>query len=297
MRTSIVWTGKPPLVQKSAWEIPRRLQEDLWLGSSLTGPSSVREIMNNMPLEELLRLSHEIGREDRRLAILGEGNTSARISEDEFLVKASGSCLENLRSDQVTRCLSSKVLTLMEDSERLFSNEEVDEILQTSRCDPGAKKPSIETMFHAWLLSLDGVDFVGHCHSEAANKILCSKRARDFAENRMFPDEIVCCGRASVFVENCDPGLPLARGIQRETREYIQEHGEAPRLILLENHGIIGLGKTADAVLACTFMADKAANIFEGAASLGGPVFLPRDQIERIAGRPDEVYRQKQLNL
>ncbi|MDG2488826.1 MAG: class II aldolase/adducin family protein [Roseibacillus sp.] len=297
MRTSIVWTGKPPLVQKSAWEIPRRLQEDLWLGSSLTGPSSVREIMNNMPLEELLRLSHEIGREDRRLAILGEGNTSARISEDEFLVKASGSCLENLRSDQVTRCLSSKVLTLMEDSERLFSNEEVDEILQASRCDPGAKKPSIETMFHAWLLSLDGVDFVGHCHSEAANKILCSKRARDFAENRMFPDEIVCCGRASVFVENCDPGLPLARGIQRETREYIQEHGEAPRLILLENHGIIGLGKTADAVLACTFMADKAANIFEGAASLGGPVFLPRDQIERIAGRPDEVYRQKQLNL
>ena len=253
--------------------------------------------MNNMPLEELLRLSHEIGREDRRLAILGEGNTSARISEDEFLVKASGSCLENLRSDQVTRCLSRKVLTLMEDSERLFSNEEVDEILQASRCDPGAKKPSIETMFHAWLLSLDGVDFVGHCHSEAANKILCSKRARDFAENRMFPDEIVCCGRASVFVENCDPGLPLARGIQRETREYIQEHGEAPRLILLENHGIIGLGKTADAVLACTFMADKAANIFEGAASLGGPVFLPRDQIERIAGRSDEVYRQKQLNL
>ena len=297
MRTSIVWTGKPPLVQKSAWEIPRRLQEDLWLGSSLIGPSSVREIMNNMPLEELLRLSHEIGREDRRLAILGEGNTSARISEDEFLVKASGSCLENLRSDQVTRCLSRKVLTLMEDSERLFSNEEVDEILQASRCDPGAKKPSIETMFHAWLLSLDGVDFVGHCHSEAANKILCSKRARDFAENRMFPDEIVCCGRASVFVENCDPGLPLARGIQRETREYIQEHGEAPRLILLENHGIIGLGKTADAGLACTFMADKAANIFEGAAFLGGPVFLPRDQIERIAGRPDEVYRQKQLNL
>ena len=272
-------------------------QEGLWLGSASIAPSSSKETMKNTPLKELLRLSHEIGREDRRLAILGEGNTSARISDDEFLVKASGSCLANLRSDQITRCLSSKVLTLMEDSARIFSNEEVDEILQASICDPDAKKPSIETMFHAWLLSLDGVDFVGHCHSEAANKILCSKRARDFAENRMFPDEIVCCGRASVFVENCDPGLPLALEIQRETREYIQKHGEAPRLILLENHGIIGLGKTADAVLACTFMTDKAANIFEGAASLGGPVFLPRDQIERIAGRPDEVYRQKQLNL
>ena len=83
--------------------------------------------MKNTPLEELLRLSHEIGREDRRLAILGEGNTSTLISDDEFLVKASGSCLENLQSDQVTRCLSSKVLTLMEENERLFSNEEVDD--------------------------------------------------------------------------------------------------------------------------------------------------------------------------
>jgi ribulose-5-phosphate 4-epimerase/fuculose-1-phosphate aldolase len=152
-------------------------------------------------------------------------------------------------------------------------------------------------MFHAWLLTLEGVEFVGHCHSEAANKILCSERARDFAENRIFPDEIVCCGRASVFVENCDPGLPLALGIREQTTAYIKQHGEAPRLILLENHGIIALGKTADAVLACTYMADKAASIFAGAAAMGGPVFLPREQIERIAGRPDEVYRQKQLNL
>ena len=62
---------------------------------------------------------------------------------------------------------------------------------------------------------------------------------------------------------------------------------EKPRLILLENHGIIALGKSADAVLACTYMADKAATIFAGAAAIGGPVFLPQEQIERIAGRPD----------
>jgi ribulose-5-phosphate 4-epimerase/fuculose-1-phosphate aldolase len=98
-------------------------------------------------------------------------------------------------------------------------------------------------------------------------------------------------------VENCDPGLPLAIGIREQTTNFIKEHGEAPRLILLENHGIIALGKTADAVLACTCMADKAATIFAGAAAMGGPVFLPREQIERIAGRPDEVYRQKQLNM
>jgi rhamnose utilization protein RhaD (predicted bifunctional aldolase and dehydrogenase) len=251
--------------------------------------------MSRDPTTELLRLSHEIGREDRKLTILGEGNTSAQVSEHEFLVKASGSCLANLREDQVTRCRFDTVLTLLED--RPFTNEEIDAILLASRVDPKSKKPSIETMFHAWLLTLEGVEFVGHCHSEAANRILCSPRAGEFAAHRIFPDEIVCCGRASVFVENCDPGLPLALAIRAQTAAHLGRHGEAPRLILLENHGIIALGKTADAVLACTFMADKAATIFAGAAALGGPVFLPRDQIERIAGRPDEVYRQKQLNL
>lgn len=246
-------------------------------------------------LEELLRLSHEIGREDRKLAILGEGNTSARLSESEFLVKASGSCLGNLREDQVTRCRVETVLELVGGGS--FTNEEVDEVLLASRVDSDSKKPSIETAFHAWLLTLEGVGFVGHCHSVAANRILCSSRARDFAENRIFPDEIVCCGRASVFVENCDPGLPLALSIRDRTVTYMETHGEVPRLILLENHGIIALGKTVDAVLACTFMADKAATIFAGAAALGGPIFLTREQIDRIAGRPDEIYRQKQLNL
>ena len=272
--------------------------DELSLGSCL-GAACSGSVMSagKDPLKELLRLSHEIGREDRRLTILGEGNTSVRVDDNELLVKASGSCLANLRADQVTRCRFDTVLSLLEERDSPFSNEEVDEALHASRVDPGSKKPSIETMFHAWLLTLDGVEVVGHCHSEAANEILCSPRAREFAENRMFPDEIVCCGQASVFVENCDPGLPLGVGIREQTRSFIASRGEAPRLILLENHGIIALGKTADAVLACTLMADKAARIFSGAAALGGPVFLPREQIDRIADRPDEVYRQKALNL
>ena len=32
----------------------------------------------NDPLPRLLQLAHDLGREDRRLAILGEGNVSAR---------------------------------------------------------------------------------------------------------------------------------------------------------------------------------------------------------------------------
>src|SRR4051812_47103707 len=56
------------------------------------------------PLSTLLDLSHELGREERALAILGEGNTSTRVSESTFLVKASGSNLATLAKEGLTEC-------------------------------------------------------------------------------------------------------------------------------------------------------------------------------------------------
>ena len=44
----------------------------------------------------LIDLSRDLGGEHRGLAILGEGNASARISDDTFIVKASGSSLGTL---------------------------------------------------------------------------------------------------------------------------------------------------------------------------------------------------------
>jgi len=126
---------------------------------------------------------------------------------------------------------------------------------------------------------------------------LCSPRARDFAERRLFPDEIVCCGPASVFVPYVDPGLPLAREVRERTNAFIQQYGSMPRLIALQNHGIIALGSSPQAVLGCILMANKAAAIFLGAGSLGGPTFMTPTHVERICARPDEAYRQKELKL
>ncbi len=243
----------------------------------------------------LIELSHEIGREDLHVAILGEGNTSAKLSAAQFAVKASGGCLRTLTESDVTLCDTAKVLAILE--QKSLSDAAMAEALLGARVDAGAKKPSVESMFHAWLLTLEGISFVGHCHSRAGNQILCSPRARDFAERRLFPDEVVCCGPASVFVPYFDPGLPLAREIRDRTSAFIEQVGFVPRLILLQNHGLIALGSSPNAVLACLLMADKAAAIFVGAAAMGGPNFLTPSHVERIAGRPDEAYRQRQLKM
>lgn len=248
------------------------------------------------PLERMLWLSQELGREERKLAILGEGNTSARTAADRFVVKASGSNLATLSPAGVTECRFADLLPLLDRKE--MADAAIDEVLLASRSDATAKKPSVEAIFHAYLLTLPGVNFVGHTHPVTVNQLLCSKHARTFARRRLFPDEVVCCGVESVFVPYLDPGLKLAQGIRAAVRAYIKRLARPPRVILLENHGFIALGSTPESVLAATLMGAKAAEIFVGAAAIGGqPRFLTAAQVTRIAGRPDEHYRQRALGL
>lgn len=245
----------------------------------------------NENIEALVQLAHELGREDRQLVILGEGNVSAKLENGLLAVKASGVRLATLMPDQITVCRSEGVLALLD--RRTTADAAIEAALLDARVDANSPKPSIETMFHAWLLTVEGIKFVGHCHPLGASQVLCSPRARDFAEQRMFPDEIVFCGPASVYVPYADPGLPLAWQIRERTRDFMNVHGYVPRLVLLQNHGVVALGATSESVLATLLMVEKAARVFAGAAAMGGPVFLLPQHVERIAGRFDEAYRQR----
>ena len=246
-------------------------------------------------VEALLELCRGLGLAQRNLTILGEGNVSAAVSKAEFLVKASGSSLASMSAGDLTLCRTEPVIALLD--RKGISDVEVQTELMEARVKAGDKKPSVEAAFHAWLLTLENVRFVGHCHPTAVNQVLCSPRARDFAERRLFPDEVVCCGPASVFVPYTDPGIPLAREIRERTTLFMKQHQHVPRLILLQNHGLIAVGASTESVLASLLMAAKAAEIFVGAASLGGPNFMAQKDVDRIASRPDEHYRQKQLKL
>jgi rhamnose utilization protein RhaD (predicted bifunctional aldolase and dehydrogenase) len=243
----------------------------------------------------LLELSHELGAEHRQLAILGEGNTSVRLGDETFLVKASGSSLGTLAEGDVVECRFAPLLAMLDRDD--LDDAQIEDELFGCRVDPAAKKPSVEALFHAHLLTLPGIAFVGHVHSIAVNQILCSGHGRTFATRRLFPDEIVCCGAASVFVPYTDPGLKLAQTIRDGCAQFLADHGAPPRVILLENHGIITLGASPNAVKAAMYMADKAARIFVGALAAGGPQFLTPEQVDRIANRIDEHYRQRALKL
>ncbi len=231
-------------------------------------------------LTQLLWLAHEIGREDRGLALPGEGSVSARLSDTEFGVRASGTALNELTKADVCHCQFKEIVGFI-DSQGSDTADLQAALGKTVA--PEAPRPTTEALFHAWLLQLEGVHFVGHCHPEACLQILCSPVADRFADHRMFPDEILTCGPQATLVPYLEPGAQLARELRAKVNIYIRRSfGRPPRLILLQNHGIIALGDTAKSVLTTLLMAEKAARIFVGASRLGGPIFMTQAMVTRI---------------
>jgi L-ribulose-5-phosphate 4-epimerase len=245
-------------------------------------------------LEQLTALSHYLGDPDRDLAILGEGNTSARVDEDLFFVKASGRQLGTITPDGFCAVHFARVLPAFDGPD--LTDEEVKRALLECKAESDSTvMPSVETFFHAFLLTLPNVNFVGHTHPTAVNAILCSKNVKEAISGRLFPDEIVCCGVAPCYVEYIDPGIPLAKHLKRRVEEFFQAYDEWPKTILMQNHGLIALGKTVKDVQTVTAMYVKTARILLGAYTLGGPNFMTPEQVSRIHTRPDEHYRQRQI--
>jgi rhamnose utilization protein RhaD (predicted bifunctional aldolase and dehydrogenase) len=251
---------------------------------------------SNSILEQLVKLSNGLGQPQHEYVILGEGNTSARVDDRSFWVKASGTEMRTITAAGFVQVSFERALALLEGPP--LGDERVKEALTAAKAVPGAPgHPSVETLLHAQLLCLEDVNFVGHTHPIAINALTCSKAFPGIFRGRIFPDEIVLCGVAPLLVPYKDPGIPLARHVQSLIRHYLNEYGETPRVIIMQNHGLIVLGRTAKQVEDVTAMAVKTARVLWGTYSAGGPHYLSAKHVDRIHTRLDEVYRRQQLGL
>jgi len=241
-------------------------------------------------LSQLVTLSNNLGSPEKDYVILGEGNTSARADMSTFWIKASGASLRKLELTGFVQVYFQKIMDLMESTQ--LNDLEVRQGLESARVDQETKAvPSVETFLHAILLKLHDINFVGHTHPTAVNTILCSKNAVEAFSGSLFPDQIVYCGPAPIFIPYIDPGLPLAHAVLKATISYCETWGQAPKIVLMQNHGLLALGKTADEVENITAMTVKTARVIAGTYMLGGPNFLSSENVERIHTRPDEHYR------
>ncbi len=244
--------------------------------------------------EKLLKLSHELGLEPRQMIILSEGNVSALTNDGNFLVKASGTYLGSLSKEDLSLVNMETILKLLE--RNAMTDEEIALELTNSLLDKNHKRPSVESFLHALCLSEGEAKYVAHTHSVSVNQILCSQHGAKPFMGHLFPDAIVVCGNKPAVVPYIDPGFQLAKIIQTELKRYKKEHGKAPKLLLMENHGPIALAQTASEALNIMLMADKWAKVLWGNIAIGGAKFLSKKEVKRIDSRLDEHYRRRLLD-
>jgi rhamnose utilization protein RhaD (predicted bifunctional aldolase and dehydrogenase) len=247
-------------------------------------------------LTQLVTLANHLGDPSSDYVILGEGNTSARANAETFWVKVSGYEMRTISANGFVQVSFERILALLDRTN--LSDQEVKDGLEAAKVDPSiAGHPSVETLLHAICLSLEGVNFVGHTHPVAINSLTCSAAFETAFSGRIFPDEIVVCGPAPLLIPYIDPGVPLARRIKELLGGHLDRYGEAPRVLILQNHGMIALGRSIAQVENITAMMVKTARVLLGTFSAGGPRFMPQVEVERIHGRPDEDYRRRQLGV
>ncbi len=248
----------------------------------------------NSVLERLIAMSRRLAEPERDYVILAEGNSSAKIDEETFWVKGSGVGMAGIDAEGFVALRFEPLLALLNGEE--LADDEIKTRVAAARVDPTVtRRPSVEAMLHALALTIGGARFVGHTHPTAVNAILCSDKAEEAYRGRLFPDEIVICGPAPVFVPYVDPGLPLANEVRRRLEAYLDAYGERPKVILMQNHGLVALGQDAAEVEAITAMAVKTARVITGAYALGGTRPLSEQAVSRIHTRPDELYRRQLL--
>jgi ribulose-5-phosphate 4-epimerase/fuculose-1-phosphate aldolase len=221
----------------------------------------------NKTISDLIKLS----KQSSKYCVGMEGNVSCKIN-DTFFIKASGSKLNELSLDDLVNFD--------------FNGNQINNF---------DKKGSMELGFHTFLLGFDDVNFISHTHPTNTLKILCSNLSKEFADKRIFPDQVIFNGKKSCLVPYSTPGNELTLSVKNCVNFFIKNELTFPKLILLENHGIISCGKSIDECVIINEICEKSAEIFLGSKSLGSLNFLSDIEINKLLMDKKEIYRKSLL--
>jgi rhamnose utilization protein RhaD (predicted bifunctional aldolase and dehydrogenase) len=232
--------------------------------------------MPDSPSSELVQLAHELSVHPSCSILWQEGSCALKLSEQRYLVSPRAGQLGSFAENQAVK-LDLPAMENLSKAEAI-SDDQLAEALVNAE----GKSPTLDALLYAYLLSLEGVRIAAHLHPVEINQILCSPRARQFADRRMLPDEIIGCGAAALLASYADPGLALAKEVRRRMVLWKDRFKTVPKVVLVQNHGMFVLGENARELVRTTEMMIKAAKVFIGAAAMGGPVFLTPNNVSQI---------------
>ncbi|MBA4408918.1 MAG: hypothetical protein C0397_05795 [Odoribacter sp.] len=222
-------------------------------------------------LQQLIEISQFYGKQ-KDFVIAGGGNTSYK-DDDHIYIKASGHSLATIGEEGFVQ-LDRKGLQLIAGktySEDVMEREnQIKNDLLNSRVHPEkGQRPSVETSLH----DLMAFRFVVHTHSTKVNGLMCGKDAEKRTAE-LFGDKVV-------FVPYVDPGYILYKEVETRIYAYRDSTRKEPKVILLQNHGIIVAADTTDEIheLYTNVIAKLDAKIGEIAPLISLPIDLVASKI------------------
>ena len=189
-------------------------------------------------LEEVVELSRRFGA-DPEFSRAGGGNSSAK-ADGVLWIKPSGRSLAALTPDSLIPLDMAPLLAMLQADAGAAGSEGVMRVAMGARLRTSDdRRPSVECLFHALIPDR----FVLHTHPTWVNALCCSRDGEAVA-GELFGDD-------ALWVPYVDPGLPLAREIARRRHLHEDRTGaQPPPVTLLQSHGLIVSGDSAEAVSA-----------------------------------------------
>lgn len=215
------------------------------------------EIMLDALKEELWKLHLLLPKEG--LVTWTSGNISARDPESGLVViKPSGVMYEDLRpEDHVVLNLEGDVVE-------------------------GALKPSSDTASHLYIYrERSDINGIVHTHSPYATAFAANGRSIPVyltAHADEFGGPIPCAGFALI-------------GGEEIGRQVVEHMGDSPA-VLLKNHGVFTMGKSARAAVKAAVMVEDVARTVHFALQLGRPDEIAPDHVAKLHQRYTTVYGQ-----
>src|SRR5258708_24072552 len=101
------------------------------------------------------------------------------------------------------------------------------------------------------------------------SRIVVPPRARQFADRRITLSEVFSCGLATTLVPYADPGTTLAKEVRTKVNLWRDRARTDPKVILLQNNGMIVLGDSPEEIVENIEKMVRAAEGCVGANFLG----------------------------
>lgn len=192
-------------------------------------------------IHELIKLSKYAGQRFD-LVQAGGGNSSAKLDRGKMLIKASGVSLTEVDTDSGhVKVDINKIVDIMHNPHILAKHDKkerdkmVSSLLGLSSSS-STGRPSIETFLHVFLSK-----YTLHTHPVVVAAIISRKDWKKICLE-IEPD--------ALLLDYQTPGLDLAYDLERELHIYRKKHRDNPKVIFLQNHGIIVTDDFADEVIA-----------------------------------------------